>query len=452
MDTAVLVARAAGGDLDSFGQLYDAHFNRVYDFAWRLLRDADAAAAVTRRVFDQVVHALPRISAQGDFASSLLLAAARDAIAHTDAAAKRGPRALHEEAFGAFDAPDPCRLRDPGLTGGDHELACLVWDAATTLSARDYAALDLHARQGLEAAALAPLLGVARGSAAPMLERLQRAADDAMRTYVLARRGGKDCEPLRHLLVEAGFPPYTDAVQTAVDAHAAACATCRENRALPAAPSAILRGFLPVQAPFVLKGDAWRALVAMWPAAAAAGAAPALMARALESEAVPDAAHQFSGALAPGRGSDGGGRDGDLPWLGAGEDDARRNILWFAAAAVGMLAVAFLVGGIAVGAFGIGIGGGGGAAATPTSTPSPIFTPPVTPSPGVVIDTPTPAPTPSPAPPPTQTPPPPPPATATPPPRPTVPPATPTRIGSPTPTPGQPTPGGPPTPTPTPTP
>ncbi len=451
MDTALLVARAAGGDLDSFGQIYDASFNRVYDFAWRLLRDVDAAGAVTRRAFEEAVPALPRISAQGDFASWLLLTAARDGIAHADAAAtKRGPQALHEEAFGAFDVPDPCRLSDPALARGDHELACLVWDAATTLGARDYAALDLHVRQGLDAAALAPILGVPRGSTAATLDRLRRAADEAMQTYVLARRGGKDCEPLRRLLIETGFPPYTDAVRTAVDAHAASCATCRSARVLPAPPSAVLQGLVPLQAPFVLKGDAWRALVARWPSRRAAAAAPALMARSLESAPPPDAAGAPPEPTALDQRFGGSGGDGGPPGLGPYEDDARRNVLWFAGAAVGMLAVAFVVGGIAVGAFGIGGGGGGGAAATPTSTPSTVSTPLVTPSPGVVIDTPTPAPTPSPAPSPTVTPP--PPATATPPPRPTVPPATPTRVGTATSTPGPPTPGGPPTPTRTPRP
>ena len=47
MDDALLVSRAMAGDLDSFGQLYDRYFTRIYDFAWRILRDADEAADVT---------------------------------------------------------------------------------------------------------------------------------------------------------------------------------------------------------------------------------------------------------------------------------------------------------------------------------------------------------------------------------------------------------------------
>jgi hypothetical protein len=351
--------------------------------------------------------------------------------------------------------PDPCRLTDPSITRGDHEVACLVWEAATAIGPRDYAVLDLALRQGVAPAALAPVLQAPKGSAPTLLSRLQHEADEAIRTYVLARRGGKDCEALRGVLLDSGFPPYTGAVRTAADAHVAECRTCAANRALPAAPSEILASLAPIEPPFVLKGDVWRSIVAAWPSRTedrVAAVAPALMARSLEAGAVPAAA--ATAVLGDGAGS--GGFDGGdgFGWYGEG-DEGRRNVIWFAAAAAGMIAVAFIVGGIAVGAFGFGGGGsGGGATITRTSTPAGVETPGITPSPGVAVDTSTPAPSPSvtetptetaiPADTPTSAPP-----TAHPPP--TRPPSTPTRpaAGSPTP-PRKPTPGGPPTPTPTP--
>ena len=51
MDDALLLNRAIAGDLDSLGQLFDSYFGRIYDFAWRMLRDADAAGAATEAVF-----------------------------------------------------------------------------------------------------------------------------------------------------------------------------------------------------------------------------------------------------------------------------------------------------------------------------------------------------------------------------------------------------------------
>jgi len=457
MDSALLAARAAGGDLDAFGQLYDANFARVYDLAWRILRDADAAAEVTRRTFEASAAALPRLGGR-DLRTWLLLHAAQQALARADAAAAT-PRILHEEAFGAFDVPDPCRIRDVSLVRGDHDLACLTWEAATRLGARDYAALDLHLRQGVAPAAIAPLLQVTKGNAGTLLERLRREADGAMQTYVLARRGGKDCEPLRNVLAEAGFPPYTEAVRAAVEAHAAGCSTCGANRSLPAPPSAVLADLAPIDPSLSLKGDTWRAIVAAWPARreeAIAAAAPGLMARSLESSSATASA-AASLALDARGGGGGLGDDDGFGWYG-GDDDGRKNVVWFAAAAVGMLAVAFIVGGIAVGAFGFGGGGGdgGGAAVDRTSTPVEAESPAVTLSPGVSVDTPTPAPSPTETETPTET--------ATPEDTPTTvpatrPPPTPRPRNTPTPPPEvsptlppKPTPGGPPTPTRTPLP
>jgi DNA-directed RNA polymerase specialized sigma24 family protein len=462
METTLLTARAAAGDLDSFGQLYDLYFGRVYDLTWRILRDADAAGSITRDVFEAARNEL-RSMVGADFGAWVLLAATRAALARAEQSSSEVPRVLHEEAFGSFDAPDPCRLNDPKLTGGDHALACTVWEAATTLGARDYASLDLELRQHLEAPVIAPILGVTKGNARTALERLASAADEAMLTYVLARRGGAACEPLRAVLAEAGFPPYDDAVRQAVDAHAAACATCRATRVLPSRPTEILGGLLPVQAPFVLKSETWRSLVAAWPIAGVTAGAAALeaatqFARSSPGTSAGPATTAVGGAPALDLafdGDGGGGFGGPIDAPSGFGDDGNRNIIWFAAAAIGMIVVAFLIGGIAVGAFGLGGGGSGGAsaAATHTSTPA-ASTPQQTPSPGVHIDSPTPAPSSSPAPAATDTPA--PAATPTSPPLPTpirAASATPTRIVVPTPIvptptpPRLPTPGGPPTPT-----
>jgi hypothetical protein len=77
------------------------------------------------------------------------------------------------------------------------------------------------------------------------------------------------------------------------------------------------------------------------------------------------------------RGLGGSGFDGGTGVPTTFGDDGSRNWIWFAAAAVGMLAVAFIVGGIAVGAFGLGSGGGngGGSATTLKVFPSSIQLP-----------------------------------------------------------------------------
>ena len=55
---AELEGLAAGGDREAFAELYSRHFDRVYDFSLRLLRDADEAADVAQETFLKAMAAL----------------------------------------------------------------------------------------------------------------------------------------------------------------------------------------------------------------------------------------------------------------------------------------------------------------------------------------------------------------------------------------------------------
>ncbi|HZP56113.1 MAG TPA: hypothetical protein VFC53_01005, partial [Dehalococcoidia bacterium] len=234
MDDELLASRAAAGDADALGQLFDRYFAPVHDVCWRITRDIDAAAAVTREVLGNVRDGLASAARAASFRDWILGLAARRALERAEALTG-GVQPEHEEAFGAFGVPDPCRLLDPKLARGDAELPCLVWEGATTLARRDYAVLDLHLRQGLDAQALASLMGTTRAQAKEVLARLRDGASSVILTYVLARRGGKDCEPLRRILAEHGFPPLSEGLRAAIEAHARECETCRRSMQLPSA-------------------------------------------------------------------------------------------------------------------------------------------------------------------------------------------------------------------------
>ena len=368
MDDELLAARARKGDLDSFGQLYDRYFHRVYDFAWRVLRDADAAAAVSQDVFAHAAAGLTSIPRSMSFKSWLFAIAHRAVAAHAGTASATPP-AMHEEAFGSFDVPDPCRIDQPGLIGQDHELAALVWEAASSLSARDYALLDLHLRQGLDSAELAPVLGASKGNAATMVSRMRAAADDVMKSYVVARRGSRDCPALQQVLASFDFPPYTDAIRIAVDAHIKQCGACQQTRKRTAPPLDILGAFAAVPAPMALKGDMWRTLSSEWSATAT------LPGAAVEPGGLRLMPSPYeAGAAAAGAGGigliGGGGLGGDR-WGGGGAGEWDRNrILLFAGAAAGLLAVAFIAAALAFGALGGGDGGGSGLEVGATRTAS----------------------------------------------------------------------------------
>jgi len=443
MDDRLLVGRAIAGDLDSFGQLYDQYFPRVYDFAYRVLLDDDAAGEATRDVFLQAARSLPAFHGS-TFGAWLFVMAFRIVLARADRMpAGRLAAPAHEEAFGSFDVPDPSRVSDPVLIDGDHELGAFVWEAATSLSARDRALLDLHLRHGLDSAAIAEVMSINRRDAATLISRMKSAAASAMSAYVVARRGTGDCEPLAGVVAPFDMPPFTDAARRAVDAHIAECAACRAMRDRLQPLLDVFGLFNPVQAPMALKGDVWGAIAAAWTKR------PASVADPLASLPGPGEGRAREGiALAlGGAGGAGAGRTFAPP---TGDGWGRRQVLWFAGAVVGLIAFAFIVGIVAVKATG---GGGGGSAVATTRTPTaaPGQSPISTFTPGVAIQTPTPNLTPSATPRPTDTPPPPTPTPAPPSPTPAPPTATPARASA-TPARGSVTPtvaAGAPTPTPT---
>jgi hypothetical protein len=279
---------------------------------------------------------------------------------------------MHEEAFGSFDVPDPCRIDQPGLIGQDHELAALVWEAAGSLSARDYALLDLHLRQGLDSAELAPILGASKGNAATMVSRMRAAAGDVMKSYIVARRGSRDCPALQHVLASFDFPPYTDAIRIAVDAHIKECGVCQQARKRIAPPLDILGAFAAVPAPMALKGDTWRTLSSEWSAAAALpGAAAEPGGLRMMPSPYGTGVAAAAGAGAAGIGLIGGGGFGSDRWGAAGSGEWDRNrILLFAGAAAGLLAVAFIAAALVYGALGGGDSGGSGLEVGATRTAS----------------------------------------------------------------------------------
>ena len=374
MDDALLVSRAVGGDLDSFGQLYDRYFGCIYDFCLRVTRDADEAADATRDVFAIALLQLSELSRASSFKSWVFTIAHNTAVTRAESGG-RAPLTVpsHDEAFGTFDAPDPSRLGDPALATGDHELAALVWEAASALNPRDYALLDLHVRQGLESAEIARVLGVAKGTANTTVTRMKAAAGAVINSYVVARRGSKDCDDLRHVLAAHTFPPFSDDVRRAVDAHVEGCEKCRRSRAALVAPLLIFGSFAAVSAPFALKGEAWREISSSWPQSGGnENLAQGLPPPEWRGEAIAAAGGAGGGTGAPGPTMDGG-------------DEGNRIVL-FAVAVLGLLVFAFAIAGglILAGSAGGGDDGGGGPG---VSTRTSIARTPSTQ--GVVVETPT---------------------------------------------------------------
>ncbi len=228
MDDALLASRAAAGDLDSFGQLYDRYFGRVYDFAWRTLGDELEAAAATEDAFGRAVVALQHPGNAPTFRGLLFSSAHEAVLARADGPADGRTGPAYEEAFGAFEVPDPSRVENAAVVRGDYELASLGWEALASLTARDYALLDLHLRQGLGPHEIAHVLGTNKKEAETILKRMTKAASDAIDSYVIARKGV--CPRLREELSPFPIPPLDEEARTVAQRHVASCEVCAQEK------------------------------------------------------------------------------------------------------------------------------------------------------------------------------------------------------------------------------
>lgn len=395
MDDGLLLSRAAAGDLDSFGQLYDSYFHRVYDFSWRLTLDAQAAARVTEALFLEASRTVASAPKGLPFRGWLFGIAARQAI--PSASAPVTAQATDEEGFGSFDVPSPSTIDPQLLRLDDGELPVLVWEAASALSAQDRAVLDLHLRQGLDSGQLAGVLGTRPAAAATVVKRLKAAAARAIVAYVVARRS--DCPGLRRALGEQSLVPYSDEARRLIEEHLATCRACQRDAADCADPLEILASFAPVQAPLALKGDVWRAVAESWGHGSATRAAGGGFAGAIPATAPAAGGGGLAGLapVYPGGGSLNFDGPGDRSAAAGGDSWDRKQLLWIAGAAAGLLLFAFAMGAVLVRAFGGGGGGGSGQAVgtTPAAAASATAGASRTAGPGVSISTPTPNLTPS---------------------------------------------------------
>lgn len=104
-DEAKLAHRAAAGDREAFGALYDRHLDAVYRYAYYRVRDISDAEDVTSEVFHRALVAMTRYQPRRPFLA-FLYTIARNVI--VDRRRRERPRASFDEAVRrASDEPGP---------------------------------------------------------------------------------------------------------------------------------------------------------------------------------------------------------------------------------------------------------------------------------------------------------------------------------------------------------
>jgi RNA polymerase sigma factor (sigma-70 family) len=263
-----LAARAAEGDRDAFGDLYERRHAELYDFAVRMVRDRETAADVVQNTFTRAWPAL-RTGTKPANVRAWLFGIARN-LSLDELRLRR--RVTTDEALGRglseladVDAFDPSEVVET------KELAELVWTSAAELKPDDYALLDLYVRRGLNADELADNLGVRRGAVYTRLTRLRSSLAKAVATSLLLRHGRGRCSELDGIASSLAGEPARES-RLVVQRHIESCENCRQTRGMYASPAQIFAG-LTLLAPPDRLADA--ALVVAGGAAAGAGAVAA---------------------------------------------------------------------------------------------------------------------------------------------------------------------------------
>lgn len=272
---ADLVAKVQAGDAKAFGVLYDEWFDRVFDLAYRIVRDREVAAEVAQDTFLSAWKNITRLRDPNAFGGWLLRIARNGAFNRSER--ERRASSVDDQQLaimetvgaGASNAPDGFRMEDslgrgvdPERAMEDSEMQDLVWESARALGPRDAEVLDLQLRHGLSPAEVGEVLGMNRNAANQLVHRVRGRLDGAVRARVLWRGGQPRCEVLERVLHGAGITEFdADAVKV-INKHADACELCQENRALGLEPAAMFAALPLMVVPVLLKTQTAAALQA----------------------------------------------------------------------------------------------------------------------------------------------------------------------------------------------
>ena len=229
-----LVLAAREGDQAAIGHIYDRYADRLFGFAFSILRDREEAADAVHDVILRSSQRLDQLRDPSRLRPWLFSIARNEVMTRTRQRSKRDDREVPDMAA---DLPD----HDQGLVRD--ELQTLVWDAADALQPRDRELLELS-MQGLEGEELAEALGVKTSHVHVLTSRMRDRMEKAVGSLLVARLGRDDCEKLDELLSDWDGK-FTLEVRSKVTRHIEQCDTCTKRRAIACAPGSIAAA-LPV--------------------------------------------------------------------------------------------------------------------------------------------------------------------------------------------------------------
>ena len=252
-----LSALTSQGDREAFATLYDRYFDSVYDFASRLASNPDAGADIAQTSFTKAYQELGRNRVPKQFKPWLFKITRNAAMDYWRSARRTTPLERDEEdEERPFEQVDETRLSDPQEVIRDQELVGMVWEAASSLSRKEYAVLDFHLRQDMTPEEIATAMGMRRGAVHTMLSRVRDSLEGAVVSLLLLRQGRRDCPELDRLVSPMEQTTGLSSVlRKRIQRHLSDCDVCEGTRQKIAAPSAMFGALAPVAIPIGLKGE-----------------------------------------------------------------------------------------------------------------------------------------------------------------------------------------------------
>lgn len=267
---AELAAAAKLGDKEAFSGLYERYFDRVFDFLSRMTRNRELAADLTQDTFVRAMQKIEQLEEPSGFRGWLYAIARTQALNRIEREKRSTPTDPQPDAD---ESPGPLlteldhdRLGDPEEVARTEDVAELVWAAAESLDERTYTVLDLSVRQELSSAEIADVMGVSKGNASVMVNRMKERAGAAIGTVLIARHGARSCPELRAIVGTDPGISLDETTKKKVERHVAGCEQCSETKKRIAAPQQVMAAYATTPPPEGLRQGVWDEIDQRWAA------------------------------------------------------------------------------------------------------------------------------------------------------------------------------------------
>lgn len=139
-----LVARAANGDRDAFGELVKRHQGSVYSVVFRMVADRDEADDITQEVFLQAFRGINRFRGDAVFSTWIHTIAVNTAIKHIRKMKRRQSASIDDPDSGIADRLGVPEEAGPGQTAERSETVRRLHAAIRNLPEKHRAVVVLH--------------------------------------------------------------------------------------------------------------------------------------------------------------------------------------------------------------------------------------------------------------------------------------------------------------------